>query len=129
MRTRLVIVPTLVLGVAGGLGAVGAAVGATGDAPTTVTIKAQGVDLSGTVVSPKPRRCAADRKVIVFKQIGTRGGGDDQRFATDNASLNGSVYEWSTGNTGVAGRFYAKVRHITGCQGDTSPTVRAVHNP
>jgi hypothetical protein len=130
MRSRPLIVPTIAMGVAAGLvTGGGAAAGTTGDAPTTVTIRAQGVDLSGTVASPKPRRCAADRKVIVIKQIGTRGGGDDQRFATDNASLNGGVYEWSTGNTGVAGRFYAKVRRITGCKGDTSPTIRAIRNP
>ncbi len=129
MRSRLVIVPTLVLGFAAGLGTMGAAVGVAADAPTTVTIKAEGVDLSGTVASPKPRLCAANRHVVVFKQIGARGGGDDQKFASDNASLSGGVYEWSTGNTGVAGKFYARVHHIIGCKGDTSPTIRAVRNP
>jgi hypothetical protein len=63
-----------------------------------------------------------DRKVVVFKQVGTRGGGDDQNFASDQADSDGS---WSTGNTGTEGKFYAKVRATTRCQGDTSPTIRA----
>ena len=43
----------------------------------------------------------------------------------DTASLDGDRAEWSTGNTGTPGRFYARVRPIQGCQGDTSPTIRA----
>jgi len=94
-------------------------------AKTTVTIEAQGTDLSGTVRSPKPRQCANNRKVIVIKQQGARGGGDDTRFATDTASLEGGVYRWSTGTTGTPGRFYAKVRRTPNCAADTSPTIRA----
>ncbi|MGD9962215.1 hypothetical protein [Nocardioides sp.] len=98
-------------------------------AKTTVTIRAEGTDLSGTVRSPKPKKCAEGRTVVVRKQIGTRGGGDDLRFASDTASLNGTTYQWSTGNTGTPGRFYAVVRAIPGCKGDLSPTIRAVRNP
>jgi hypothetical protein len=90
-------------------------------ADTTVTIKAEGVDLSGKVKSPR-QVCITDRKVIVIKQIGTRGGGDDMKFASDTASSDGS---WSTGNTGTPGRFYAKIKRTTKCKGDTSPTIRA----
>jgi hypothetical protein len=90
-------------------------------AASTVTIKADGVDLSGTVKSPR-QSCITDRKVIVFKQIGARGGGDDKNFASDLASADGS---WSTGQTGTAGKFYAKIRATTQCKGDTSPTIRA----
>jgi hypothetical protein len=90
-------------------------------AASTVTIKAEGTDLSGTLSSPRAA-CVADRKVIVFKQIGTRGGGDDQNFASDTADADGS---WNTGNTGTPGKFYAKVRANTRCKGDTSPTIRA----
>ena len=128
MRTRLFVLPALAVVIASGLVTTGAAVGAAGDAKTTVTIKAQGTDLSGTVSSPKPLKCAAGRHVVVFKQKGTRGGGDDTKFASDNASLTGT-YEWSTGNTGTPGRFYAVVRHIAGCKADSSPTIRAVRNP
>jgi hypothetical protein len=85
-----------------------------------VTIKAQGLDLSGTVSSER-RGCVADRAVIVFKQIGARGGGDDRRLASDTASADGS---WETGNTGVAGRVYARVKPTPTCAGDTSPTIR-----
>jgi hypothetical protein len=90
-------------------------------ASTTVTIKAEGVDLSGKVKSAR-QVCVTDRKVILIKQIGSRGGGDDIKFASDLASSDGS---WSTGTTGTAGKFYAKVKRTTKCQGDTSPTVRA----
>jgi hypothetical protein len=51
--------------------------------------------------------------------IPTRGGGDDQKFAHDTASSDGS---WSTGNTGTAGKFYGKVRKTTRCKKDSSPT-------
>jgi hypothetical protein len=129
MRGTLLIVPSLALAVAAGLSAGIPAVGAPGDASTTVTIKAEGTDLSGVVTSSRPKRCAADRVVVVIKQKGARGGGDDVRFATDTASLEGGVYRWSTGNTGTEGRFYARVRHITGCTADTSPTIRATRNP
>lgn len=87
---------------------------------TTVTIKAQGLDLSGSVVSRR-QGCITDRPVVVFKQIGTRGGGDDRRIGSDLASANGS---WETGNTGIAGRIYAKVKATSTCGGDTSPTIR-----
>ena len=129
MTGKLLILPTLAVGLAAGMTTVGAAAGAAGDAPTTVTIRADGTDLSGTVSSPKPRKCANNRLVVVFKQKGTRGGGDDVRFASDTASRSGGVFAWSTGNTGTEGRFYAKVRHIDGCKGDTSPTIRATRNP
>ena len=123
MRGKLLVVPALAVTVAAGLTA---GAGAAVDADTTVTIKAEGTDLSGRVKSPKPLKCADGRKVIVFKQKGTRGGGDDVKFATDTASLEGDVYRWNTGNTGTEGRFYAKVRRIEGCKADTSKTIRAV---
>jgi hypothetical protein len=126
MSARLLVVPVLATALSAGVvvDAVAAA-----DARTTVTIKAEGTDLSGLVKSPKPRLCAKDRKVVVFRQKGARGGGDDIRFASDTASLEGGVYAWSTGNTGTEGRFYARVRHITGCRADTSDTVVARRNP
>jgi hypothetical protein len=109
---------TLTLPVAGGL-AQAAQVAA--KAKTTVTIKAEGTDLSGKVKSPRAA-CKDGRKVIVFKQVGARGGGNDKRFASDTAETDGS---WNTGNTGTAGRFYAKVRPTGVCKGDTSRTIRA----
>ena len=58
-------------------------------ASTTVTIKAEGTDLSGKVKSVR-QACITDRKVIVIKVVGTRGGGDDMKFASDTASSDGS---------------------------------------
>ncbi len=116
------------LAVCGALGLVSGSAVAGGPADTTVTIKAEGTDLSGTVKSPRPMTCAEGRNVVVFKQIGTRGGGDDENFASDTAGLSGGVYRWSTGNTGTPGKFYAKVKAIPGCKGDTSPTIRARRN-
>lgn len=90
-------------------------------AKSTVTIKAEGTDLSGTLKSPK-QSCVTDRTVIVIKQVGARGGTNDRKFASDTADSDGS---WNTGNTGTEGKFYAKVRATSACQGDTSPTIRA----
>jgi hypothetical protein len=97
-------------------------------AKVTVTIKAEGTDLSGTVHSAR-RACKANRTVVVYKQVGARGGGDDVRFASDTTEVSGGVGQWNTGNTGTPGRFYAKVKKSAQCKGDTSPTIRAVRNP
>jgi hypothetical protein len=123
MNHKSLSIPAITLGVAAGLLAAPAAAG--GAAPTTVTIRADGVDLSGTVRSPRPGTCADGRTVIVVRQIGARGGGNDKRFASDTAGLQGGVYRWSTGNTGTEGKFYARVRAIQGCLGATSRTVTA----
>jgi hypothetical protein len=50
-------------------------------------------------------------------------------LASDNASLSGGVYQWSTGNTGTEGTFHAVVHHIIGCRHDSSPTIHAIRNP
>lgn len=124
MRAGLLGTPVVVSAVMAGLLLTSGVASGAARAPSTVTIKAEGTDLSGTVSSPKPAKCADGRKVIVFKQIGTRGGGDDEKLATDTAGKQGSAYVWSTGNTGEFGRFYAKVRRTPACQGDTSPTIK-----
>jgi hypothetical protein len=97
-------------------------------AHVTVTIKAEGVDLSGQVKSTK-KKCKANRTVVVIKQKGKRGGDDDTRFASDTTDLQNGKYVWSTGNTGTPGRFYAKVAKKPGCSKDSSPTIRATRNP
>jgi hypothetical protein len=125
VRRSLMMLPALALGVTGTLATVDFAAGAT-PAKTTVTIKAEGTDLSGTVSSPKPKRCAKNRTVLLIKQKGARGGGDDQKIGSDTAELSGGKYEWSTGNTGIEGKFYAKVKAIPGCKGATSKTVKAM---
>jgi hypothetical protein len=47
-----------------------------------------------------------------------------ERIGTDNASLNGDRYQWSLGNTGLTGRFYAKAPRTPDCEGDKSKTIR-----
>jgi len=96
-------------------------------ADSTVTIKAQSGDFSGTISSSRPMRCAQDRKVVVFKQAGAnQDPSQDDRVASDTASLSGDRYEWSTGNTGVYGKVYARVGRTEHCRADTSRTVRSV---
>ena len=90
-----------------------------------VTIHADGLDLHGDVSSSRAA-CIRHREIIVIKQVGKRGGGDDLRFASDTTENDGS---WSIGNTGTPGRFFAKVRKTAHCAGDTSRTIRAVQNP
>ncbi len=111
-----------------GAGAVAVAAPAPpGPAAVVVTIKAEGTDLSGEVRSLR-LACKSDRTVVVFKQIGRRGGGNDQRFASDTSGLQGGKWVWSTGNTGTEGRFYAKVKARPGCKVAVSKTIRATRN-
>lgn len=93
-------------------------------ADVTVTITAEGTDMSGVVKSPRPGLCAADRTVKVFKVID----GEPHLFASDTTDLQGGQYVWSTGNTGMPGRFFAKVGGKAGCQSDVSPTIRVRRN-
>ncbi|HYF74351.1 MAG TPA: hypothetical protein VD864_16095 [Nocardioides sp.] len=113
-------------GLVSGVDVAGAVAAAEGSrAPVTVTIRADGTDLSGTVRSPRPAACAAGRTVVVFKVRGAPGGGDDVRFASDTTDASGPTYEWSTGNTGTEGRFYARLKATADCQGARSTVVRA----
>ena len=124
MRAKLLIVPVLALVMTAGMATTATASDRATLANTTVTIRAQGTDLSGQVRSPAPNRCANNRNVVVFRQIGARGGGNDVRFANDTSELQGNVYKWSTGNTGQAGKFYAKVFKTTQCKGASSATIQ-----
>ena len=125
---RHLAIGALAVGSTGALLAVGPAGNAAALARSTVTIQAEGVDLSGTLSSTRDA-CVDGRKVIVFKQVGTRGGGNDVKFASDTAELDEDGFgEWNVGNTGTEGKFYAKVRKTSLCKADTSPTVRAERN-
>ena len=57
---------------------------------------------------------------------GDRGGGNDEQVAYDDASYENDAYRGSTGNTGMEGRFYAKVKPTYQCKGGTSKTVWAL---
>lgn len=94
-------------------------------AKVTVTIKAEGVELSG-VVKSKKASCSANRKVKVFIMVD----GEPHLFATDTTDEDGPApYDWNTGNTGQEGTFFAKVSAKPGCKADVSPTITAVRPP
>ena len=59
-------------------------------ANTTVTIVAEGTDLSGTVLS-KRRACKDERKVFLVKQKGAKGGDDDKVISSDTTELENGV--------------------------------------
>ncbi len=96
-----------------------------GPAKTTLTIKAQGLDLSGTVQSSKGS-CLGDRNIKLYKQKGReQRPGADTLIATDTSERQGNRGEWSTGNTGMRGKFYVRTGKVPGCSGATSKTIRA----
>lgn len=98
-----------------------------GRAAVTVTIKAQGTDLSG-IVKSKRLACKKEVTVLLYKQKGAKGGADDSLFATDTTGLQNGKWTWNTGNLGTEGRFYSKVKRTPKCKRAISPTVRAVRN-
>ncbi len=94
-------------------------------AKTTLTIRAEGVDLSGTVQSSK-LSCLGERKVKVFKQMGTQQSPQtDPVVASDISDRQGDQGVWSTGNTGKAGKFYARTVGTLECTGANSETILA----
>ena len=113
--------------VIGAVSVAGTVTAGAGDrAETTVTIRTQNGDFWGYVDSPRPLKCADGRKVVLFKQVGSEQDPSvDSRIASDTASLSGDRYEWNTGNTGMFGKFYARVGKTVDCKGDTSKTVRS----
>ncbi len=120
MKAVFLVVPGLVLGSAMSMS--GAATAAE-PASSTVTIKAEGTDVSGKLLSPKPKKCIDGRKVLVIRQKGARGGANDKQVGMDTASVDDGVGFWSTGNPGLTGKFYAKVKKTDTCKGDTSKTI------
>ena len=99
-------------------------------ARTTVTIRAQGTDLSGYVSSRSPARCAKNRRSrFTARSARRQSPRTDTRIGSDNASLNGTRYAWSTGNTGQSGKMYARAGRIRGCLADTSPTITVAPQP
>lgn len=96
--------------------------------PTKVTIQAEsGGDFFGFVKSPDKNQCAANRKVTLYRMLGTSPNPRaDQKIGSDLAQANGDGYMWSTGNTGQRhGKFYARVKKTQTCTGDLSPVVKA----
>ncbi len=97
-------------------------------AKVRVTITQDNAEMSGTVRSKRPKRCANNRTVWVWEQIGSRGGGDDIKSFQDTTSKQGTKYVWNTGTTGVEGFFYAKVGGKKGCKPGVSRTIEVVRD-
>jgi hypothetical protein len=98
---------------------------AAGPAKTTLTIKAQGLDLSGTVQSSRGS-CLGNRNIKLYKQKGKeQRPGSDTLVGTDTSERQGDHGEWSTGNTGMRGKFYVRTGKVPGCTAATSKTIRA----
>lgn len=94
-------------------------------APTTVTIHKQSDGFFGFVDSTRPHKCANNRKVVLFKELGdSPHPRTDKKIGSDTAQPNGNGYEWDTGNTGnQKGNFYAFAHKIDGCKKGISDVV------
>jgi hypothetical protein len=93
---------------------------------STVSITGDNGDYYGYVHSSDPTHCENDRKVTVFKQLGSvQDPHTDQKIGTDTAEPNGPDAMWSIGNSGYkTGKFYAKAAKVPGyCKSTTSPTI------
>ena len=119
-KLLLALVPVVALG-----GIAAPSTAQTTRAATTVTIQVEGTDFSGAVKSTRPRKCAAGRKVVLRRQVGdVQKPSTDPVIGSDTASWNGERFEWSTGNTGQSGRFYARAGRTPLCKGDSSRTLQ-----
>jgi hypothetical protein len=99
---------------------------AAANSKSTVSITGDNGDYYGYVSSSDPTHCENDRKVTVFKQLGSvQDPHVDQKIGTDTAEPNGPDAMWSIGNSGFkAGMFYAKAAKVPGyCKATTSPTI------
>jgi hypothetical protein len=121
------LIAVAVAAVAGGAAFTTAAADAADRAPTKVTIQAESGGFFGYVKSDDPATCAEDRKVVVYEMLGsTPSPSTDTKVATDNASLNGTKYQWSIGNPGLReGFFYAKAVRTAECKADLSRVLEA----
>jgi hypothetical protein len=101
------------------------AAGAAGS-KSTVSIKGDNGDYYGYVKSADAANCESDRKVVVYKQLGsTQSPKTDQKIGSDIAQPNGPDAMWSIGNSGYkTGKFYAKAAKVPGyCKVAFSPTI------
>jgi hypothetical protein len=120
MKSTIIGIALTVGGLAGLSGLATAAQASPAGADVTVTITAEGTDMSGVVDSSNPALCAAHRTVKVYRVVN----GKPHSFASDTTDRQGDTWVWSTGNTGTEGRFFAKVAAKTGCNAAVSPIIR-----
>ena len=121
MKTRILIATAAVA--ISGVAASGAT--AAGKAPTEVTIKGQEGDYYGYVKSTNEEACESDRKVNVYKMLGSSPDRQtDLKIGSDIAQPNGPDGMWSIGNSGYKkGKFYAHAPRTEQCKGDLSPVI------
>lgn len=106
-------------------GAFATSAAAGGLTDTKVKIKGQNGDYYGYVKSHDAEHCADDRKVKVYKMLGSSPKPKhDLKIGTDHTSPSGSKYMWSIGNSGYKdGYFYAKVNKTPYCAADYSKVI------
>jgi hypothetical protein len=100
-------------------------------AASTVTIHANEGNFWGYLTSPRPKRCADHRKVLLYAAAPKL---VSRVIATTVSSLRGGRYRWSIKGPAVHGHFFARVVRTPYCKRDTSnfistpnrPSVRAV---
>ena len=93
---------------------------------STVSILGTNGDYYGYVHSSDATHCENNRKVVVYKQLGSvQSPKTDQKIGTDIAEPNGPDAMWSIGNSGFkTGKFYAKATKVPGfCKATTSATI------
>ena len=93
---------------------------------STVSILGTNGDYYGYVHSSDATHCENNRKVVVYKQLGSvQSPKTDQKIGTDIAEPNGPDAMWSIGNSGFkTGKFYAKAAKVPGlCKVATSATI------
>jgi len=94
--------------------------------PASVSVTIAGNDSPFGEVKSARRFCKANVTVRVFKQVGARGGSDDQPVGSpDTTSLQGTKWTWSIGNPGLndGDKVYAKVKGNSRCKRAFSPTI------
>jgi hypothetical protein len=113
----------LALGVGSAVPALSAAAA---PAPTTVSITPNSDGAYGYVSSPKTQKCANNRKIVLYKQLGSvQDPHSDQKLGSDIAQPNGDGVMWNTGNSGhVSGKIYAHAKRTPDCMAASSPSVR-----
>ncbi len=123
MSARKFSTAIVVLALLGALAMAGISMGAT---VSKVTIQGGGGEYFGYVKSEK-RKCKSNRKVKLFKQLGSRPKPSRDKFInSDLAQPNNNGYQWNTGSTGVHhGKVYAHIGKIDGCTSDNSRTIQA----
>lgn len=122
MRPKLFL--TVVAATICGALALASIAGAGGAAETRVTIQTENGDFFGKVRSPRLHKCADNRTVKLYKQRGPNQNPSREKVvASDTSELQGDYGVWSTGNTGLTGKFYARAGKKPGCKADASRTV------